>query len=151
MAFDRTPRPCDSRALRSCTMPIAARTMTGFFVTALAILILTAPPASARDGVTGCSIAEVEDDGKRLWRYTIDVTVPKGGHCRVYIGEDKDPKSWKYCWLKRDADNPVSAICDDPIDDKDFDNWKAKAICGGQNLIAYCRRAEPLQPSTMPR
>jgi hypothetical protein len=96
--------------------------------------------ASARDGVTGCSIAEVEAEEGKIWRYTIEVQVPQGGYCRVYIGEDKDRKSWNYCWLKRAADNPVSATCDDPLDDKDFDDWKAKAVCGDQSFMAYCRR-----------
>lgn len=123
----------------------------GSLVAAIATSALAAPPASARDGVTGCSIAEVETEDGPVWRYTIDVQVPKGGHCRVYISEDKDRKSWKYCWLKREADNPVSATCDDPLDDKDFDYWKAKAVCGDQNLTAYCRREKPLQPSTMSR
>ena len=104
-------------------------------------------PAFARDGVTGCSIAEVETDKGKVWRHTIDVLVPEGGYCRVYIGEDKDRKSWRYCWLKRASDNPVSETCDDPLDDKDFDDWKAKAVCGGQSFMAYCRRETPLQPS----
>ena len=104
-------------------------------------------PAFARDGVTGCSIAEVETDKGKVWRHTIGVLVPEGGYCRVYIGEDKDRKSWRYCWLKRASDNPVSETCDDPLDDKDFDDWKAKAVCGGQSFMAYCRRETPLQPS----
>ena len=108
---------------------------------------LTASPVFARDGVTGCSIAEVESGNGKVWRHTIDVQVPEGGYCRVYIGEDKDRKSWRYCWLKRASDNPVSGTCDDPLDDKDFDDWKAKAVCGGQNFMAYCRREVPLQPS----
>jgi hypothetical protein len=109
---------------------------------ALAALVgaLISHTASARDGVTSCSISEVEAEGGKIWRYTIDVQVPQGGHCRVYIGEDKDRKSWKYCWLKRASDNPVSATCDDPLDDEDFDDWKAKAVCGDQNFMAYCRR-----------
>ena len=103
--------------------------------------------AADRDGVTGCSIAEVETESGRIWRYTIGVQVPEGGTCRVFVGEDKDRKSWNYCWLKRASDNPVSATCDDPLDDKDFDDWKAKAVCGGRNFMAYCRRETPLMPS----
>jgi hypothetical protein len=100
----------------------------------------------ARDGVSGCSIAEVKTDAGRVWRYTIEVQVPEDGYCRVSVVEDKDRKSWKYCWLKRAADNPVSATCDDPLDDEDFDVWKAKAVCGDQNSMAYCRRETPLVP-----
>jgi len=116
------------------------------FVLAVTAVALLAQPALARDGMNGCSIAEVETDQGRVWRYTIELAVPQGGYCRVYIGEDKDRKSWKYCWLKRASDNPVSATCDDPLDDKDFDVWKAKAVCGDQNSLAYCRRETPLVP-----
>ncbi|HUU23974.1 MAG TPA: hypothetical protein VMW68_00195 [Methyloceanibacter sp.] len=117
-----------------------------FFVLAATAVALLAQPALARDGMNGCSIAEVETDQGRVWRYTIELAVPQGGYCRVYIGEDKDRKSWNYCWLKRASDNPVSATCDDPLDDKDFDVWKAKAVCGDQNSLAYCRRETPLVP-----
>ena len=110
------------------------------------MVALLAHPAWARDGVSGCSIAEVETAQGPVWRYTIELEVPQGGYCRVYIGEDKDRKSWKYCWLKRASDNPVSATCDDSLDDKDFDVWKAKAVCGAQNSFAYCRRETPLVP-----
>jgi hypothetical protein len=96
--------------------------------------------AIARDGVSGCSISEVETDAGKVWRYTIELLVPQGGHCRVYVGEDKDRKSWNYCWLKSESDNPVVATCDDALDDPDFDNWKVKAACGDQNFMAYCRR-----------
>lgn len=121
-------------------------------VAALAVLLaaasmVAAAPAVARDGVTGCSIAEVEAGGGKVWRHTVEVQVPEGGYCRVYIGEDKDRKSWRYCWLKRASDNPVSETCDDPVDDEDFDGWKAKAVCGSQNFMAYCRREVPLEPS----
>ncbi len=122
--------------------PIRA-TALALAVTAVALL---AHPAWARDGVSGCSIAEVEAEQAPVWRYTIDVQVPEGGHCRVYVKEDKDRKSWNYCWLKRAPDNPVSATCDDAIDDPDFDVWSAKAVCGGQNSFAYCRRETPLVP-----
>jgi hypothetical protein len=105
-----------------------------------------AQPALARDGVNGCSVAEIETESGPVWRHTIEVQVPEGGYCRVYIVEDKDRKTWKYCWLKRAPDNPVSASCDDPVDDKDFDGWKAKAVCGKYNSIAYCRREKPLLP-----
>jgi hypothetical protein len=74
------------------------------------------------------------------------VQVPENGYCRLYIVDDKDRKSWRYCSLKRTADNPVSAVCDDPMDDADFDYWSAKAVCGGRNLMASCRREKPLQP-----
>lgn len=106
-----------------------------------------AQPSPPRDGVSGCSVAMVETDEGRIYRHTIDVQVPEGGYCRVYIGEDKDRKSWKYCWLKRASDNPVSGTCDDPVDDKDFDVWKAKAVCGKFNSTAYCHRDKPLEPS----
>lgn len=107
-------------------------------------------PASARDGITECSIAETDGESGRVWRYTINVQVPQGGHCRVYIVDDRDRKSWKYCWLKSEADNPVSATCEDAIDDRDFDVWKAKAVCGGQSFMAYCHRETPLQPTSQP-
>lgn len=118
--------------------------LTAFALAAGAAL---AHPVLARDGVKGCSIAEVDTNDGPVWRYTIEVQVPEGGYCRVYVGEDRDRKSWKYCWLKRASNNPVSATCDDPIDDKDFDVWKAKAVCGEQNLMAYCRREKPLVPT----
>jgi len=116
------------------------------FALVLAAGVLSAHPVLARDGVTGCSIVEVETDNGPVWRHTINVQVPEGGYCRVYVGDDKDRKSWKYCWLKRSSDNPVSATCDDPLDDDDFDVWKAKAVCGEQNSVAYCRRETPLVP-----
>lgn len=127
----------NARALCLVVNVLALTLIAGMFL---------ARPVMARDGVSGCSIAEVETDDGSVWRYTIEVQVPAGGYCRVYIGEDKDRKSWKYCWLKRESDNPVSATCDDPLDDKDFDNWKAKAVCGSQNSMAYCRREVPLVP-----
>ncbi len=99
-----------------------------------------------RDGINGCSVAEVETDQGRVYRHTIDVQVPEGGHCRVYIGDDKDGKTWTYCWLKRASDNPVSETCDDPIDVEHFDVWRAKAVCGKLNSRAYCRRDKPLEP-----
>jgi len=99
------------------------------------------PQASlARDGVTGCAVEEVEADGAKVWRYTIEIQVPEGGHCRAYVSEDRDRKSWNYCWLKGPESNPVSATCDDKLDDADFVDWKAKAVCGGQSFMAYCRR-----------
>src|SRR5690606_35268445 len=107
--------------------------LTSFVLAAVSAGVLLGQPASARDGVGGCTIAEVETDKGQVWRYTIDLQVPEGGYCRVYIVEDKDRKSFNYCWLKRTADNPVSATCDDPIDDKDFDVWRAKGVCGDQN------------------
>ena len=110
-------------------------------------IALAQPALAARDGVNGCSVAEVEADGGTVWRHTIELQVPEGGYCRVYIGEDKDRKTWKYCWLKRAPENPVTATCDDPIDDNVFDGWKAKAVCGKYNSIAYCRREKPLVPS----
>lgn len=99
------------------------------------------PQASlARDGVSGCAIAEVEADGAKVWRYTVELQIPKGGHCRVYVSEDRDRKSWNYCWLKGPEANPLSATCDDKLDDADFVDWKAKAVCGSQTFMAYCRR-----------
>ena len=65
-----------------------------------------AQPAPKRDGVNGCSIAEVETESGLVWRHTIELQVPKDGYCRVYIGDDKDRKIWKYCWLKRAPDKP---------------------------------------------
>jgi len=115
-------------------------------LTALAGAFLV-QPASARDGINECSIAETDGESGRIWHYTINLQVPQGGHCRVYVIDDRDRKTWKYCWLKGEADNPVSATCDDAIDDGDFDLWKAKAVCGSQNFIAYCHRETPLQPS----
>jgi hypothetical protein len=106
-----------------------------------------APAAVARDGISECSIAEADGESGQVWRYTINLQVPEGGHCRVYIVDDRDRKSWQYCWLKAEADNPVSATCDDALDDLDFDVWKAKAVCGGQSFMAYCHRETPLQPS----
>lgn len=81
-----------------------------------------------------------EQDSKTVWRYSIQLQVPESGHCRVYVSEDRDRKSWIYCWLKRTADNPVSTTCDDPVDDADFVDWKAKAVCGKQSFMAYCRQ-----------
>lgn len=148
-----TPRETDTMSSKlhtvSCLTSNAPMRAVYAVVAALfaGLLAVAAPPAMARDGVTGCSIAAVETDKGKVWRHTIDVLVPEGGYCRVYIGEDKDRKSWRYCWLKRAADNPVSGTCDDPLDDKDFDDWKAKAVCGDQNFMAYCRREKPLEPS----
>ena len=127
-----------SARLRGAALVLTLVVMPG------AALAQSMPP---RDGVNGCTIAEAETDAGPVWRHTIEVQIPEGGHCRVYIGEDKDRKTWKYCWLKRAADNPVTGTCDDPIDDKDFDVWKAKATCGDYNSIAYCRREKPLLPS----
>jgi len=106
-----------------------------------------ASPALARDGISECSIAETNGESGHIWRYTINLQVPQGGHCRVYVIDDLDRKTWKYCWLKGEADNPVSATCDDTIDDSDFDLWRAKAVCGSQNFMAFCHREMPLQPS----
>jgi hypothetical protein len=135
-----------SATARACRFRAAALVLAG---TALAALsgALPAQPALARDGVNECSIAEIDGEQGRIWRYTIDLQVPEGGHCRVFVKEDKDRKSWNYCWLKGDADNPVSATCDDALDDPDFDYWSAKAVCGDQTFTAYCHRATPLQPS----
>lgn len=116
---------------------------------AAAFLVLAGPPASARDGVTGCYIAEAETEAGKVWRHKIDVQIPKGGYCRIYIVEDKDRKSWRYCALRRAVDNPVSETCDDPVDDKDFDTWRAKAVCGGTNYMATCRREKPLLPGRL--
>ena len=94
----------------------------------------------ARDGVSGCSVALIEADSQSIWRYTIELQVPQGAHCRAYVSEDRDRKSWNYCWLKGTPDNPISATCDEPLDDPDFVDWKAKAVCGDQSFTAYCRR-----------
>ncbi len=108
--------------------------------------LLVSSPVQGRDGVTSCLIAEAETEAGKVWRHKLEVQVPEGGHCRIYIIDDKDRKSWRYCSLKRSANNPVSETCDDPVDDKDYDAWMAKAVCGGQNLMASCRREVPLQP-----
>ncbi|HZJ11324.1 MAG TPA: hypothetical protein VFD26_01565 [Methyloceanibacter sp.] len=119
-----------SRRFRAGTVALA--------VVAGALLV---PHASlARDGVSGCSVVEAEVDSKRVWRHTIELQVPQGGHCRVYIGDDRDRKAWNYCWLKGAEQSPVTETCDDAIEDPDFDVWKAKAVCGKQNFLAYCRR-----------
>ncbi|MDJ0512732.1 MAG: hypothetical protein QNJ62_04730 [Methyloceanibacter sp.] len=122
------------------------------FLAALPALFLLGPiPAEAerRDGVNGCFIEEVETETGKVWRHKLDVQIPENGHCRIYVIDDKDRKSWRYCWLKRAAQNPVSEVCDDPIDDKDFDYWRAKAVCDGRNLMATCRREKPLLPGQL--
>lgn len=129
------------RCFRAAAFVLAVTTLAAFAGA------LSAQRALARDGVNECSIAEADGEQGRVWRYTIDLQVPEGGNCRVFVIDDRDRKTWKYCWLKGDADNPVSATCDDAVDDKDFDLWKAKAVCGGQSFMAYCHRATPLQPS----
>ncbi len=115
---------------------------------AVAVVLVAVIPAQAerRDGVNGCFIEEVQTESGKVWRHKLDVQVPENGYCRLYIVDDKDRKSWRYCALKRAADNPVSAVCDDPIDDENFDYWSAKAVCGGKNLMASCRREKPLLP-----
>lgn len=125
----------------------AALSFATIVLVALAGASLSRPALAARDGINECIVAEVNGESGRIWRYTINAQVPQGGHCRVYVKEDKDRKSWNYCWLKSDADNPVSATCDDAMDDPDFDYWSAKAVCGGQTFTAYCHRETPLQPS----
>jgi len=131
--------------------PLAWPVRAAAFVLAGAVLAFASTflvsPALARDGVSECSIAKADSESGRVWRYTIDLQVPQGGHCRVYIIDDRDRKTWKYCWLKGEEDNPVSATCDDAIDDRDFDLWRAKAVCGSQSFMAYCHRETPLQPS----
>ena len=116
--------------------------LAGTFVFAIASGMVLPNASLARDGVSGCAVAEVEANGAKIWRYTIEIQVPEGGHCRAYISEDRDRKSWTYCWLKREADNPVSATCDDPMDDADFVDWKARAVCGDQSFMAYCRKED---------
>jgi len=133
--------PARAALVRAAALVLAATALTAL------VGALLAQPASARDGVNECSIAETDGESGRVWRYTIDLQVPQGGHCRVYVIDDRDRKTWKYCWLKGEADNPVSATCDDAIDDRDFDLWKAKAVCGSQNFMAYCHSETPLQPS----
>lgn len=109
---------------------------------AFGLALAALPVASfARDGINGCSIAETTDDeAGPVWRYTIDLQVPEGGRCRVFIIDDNDRKTWKYCWLKAAPTGQVTDTCDDPLDDRDFDDWKAKAACGDYNSMAYCRR-----------
>jgi len=133
--------PARAALVRAAALVLAATALTAL------VGALLAQPASARDGVNECSIAETDGESGRVWRYTIDLQVPQGGHCRVYVIDDRDRKTWKYCWLKGEADNPVSGTCDDAIDDPDFDIWKAKAVCGSQSFMAYCHREMPLQPS----
>jgi hypothetical protein len=94
----------------------------------------------AMDGISGCSVSETEADSKRMWHHTIMLQVPEGKHCRVSVGDDRDLKAWTYCWVKGAEANPVSATCDDPIDNPDFDTWRARAACDNQNFMAYCRR-----------
>jgi len=119
----------------------------GLFSLLLAASLLVVSPAMARDGVTDCSIAEVDTKTGPVWRHNLTVQIPDGGHCRIYIADDKDSKSWKYCSLRRAHENPVSETCDDPVDVKTFDVWTAKAVCGTQNFIATCRREKPLVPT----
>jgi hypothetical protein len=122
------------------TMPTTTASAWRFYALAIVASGLLLQPSLARDGISGCSVTETETDGKRAWRYAVELLVPQGGHCRVYVSEDLDRKSWKYCWLKDSSQNPVSAECDDPLDDLDFVDWKTRAVCGGQSFMAYCRR-----------
>lgn len=141
MMFERARHASPSSSLRPLGLCLA--------LSAVALLALSSAGAQAqtpRDGINGCIVAEVETDQGRVYRHTITVQVPEGGHCRVYIDDDKDGDNWKYCWLKRASDNPVSASCDDPIDVEPFDVWRAKAVCGKLNSRAYCRRDKPLEP-----
>jgi hypothetical protein len=133
--------------VRTCRFRTAAPACAAIVVAALASAALAPAAVAARDSITECSIAEADGESGQVWRYTINLQVPQGGHCRVYIVDDRDRKSWQYCWLKGEADNPVSATCDDAVDDPDFDVWKAKAACGGQLFMAYCHRETLLQPS----
>ena len=87
-----------------------------------------------------------ETEAGKVWRHKLEVQVPEGENCRIYVIDDKDRKSWSYCSLQRSVNNPVSETCDDPVDDKDYDAWMAKAVCDGRNLMAACRREVPLQP-----
>jgi len=116
---------------------------------ALVLLVTIPAQAERREGVNGCFIEEVETDAGKVWRHKLDVQIPENGYCRIYIADDKDRKSWRYCWLKRAAQNPVSEVCDDPLDDKDFDYWRAKAVCDGRSLMATCRREKPLLPGQL--
>jgi hypothetical protein len=111
--------------------------------------LLVSSHVQAQDGVTSCLIAEAETEAGKVWRHKLEVQVPEGEHCRIYIIDDKDRKSWRYCSLQRSVSNPVSDTCDDPVDDKDYDAWMAKAVCGGRNLMASCRREIPLQPGQL--
>ena len=120
--------------------------ITTFLAIASAFGVLFSSPGLARDGVTSCLIAEAETETGKVWRHKLEVQVPEGEHCRIYIIDDKDRNSWRYCSLQRSANNPVSDTCDDPLDDKDYDAWTAKAVCDGRNLMASCRREVPLQP-----
>lgn len=126
---------------------LQARFGLTLYAALFAVCAFSAPPAAARDGITGCSVAVAETDQGRVYRHTIGVQVPEGGNCRIYIADDKDSKSWKYCALKRAADNPVSETCDDPIDVEPYDVWRVKAVCGKLNSRAYCHRDKPLEPS----
>ena len=127
------------------------RSFVRLLAAAAAFVLLGAMLAQAerRDGVNGCFIEEVEAEAGKVWRHKLDVQIPENGHCRIYIIDDKDRKSWRYCALKRGADNPVSMVCDDPLDDADFDYWRAKAVCSGRNLMATCRREKPLLPGQL--
>jgi hypothetical protein len=122
------------------------KSLTLFLAIASALVVLNSSPGLAREGVTSCLIAEAETEAGKVWRHKLEVQVPEGENCRIYIIDDKDRKSWLYCSLQRSVSNPVSETCDDPLDDKDYDAWMAKAVCGGRNLMAACRREVPLQP-----
>jgi hypothetical protein len=120
--------------------------LSPFLAIAGALGVLISSPGLARDGVTSCLIAEAETEAGKVWRHKLEVQVPEGENCRIYIIDDKDRKSWLYCSLQRSVANPVSETCDDPLDDKDYDAWMAKAVCDGRSLMASCRREVPLQP-----
>lgn len=126
-------------------------TITLFLAIAGALGVLTSSPGEARDGVTSCLIVEAETEAGKVWRHKLEVQVPDGEVCRIFVIDDKDRKNWRYCSLQRSVNNPVSDICDDPVDDKDYDAWMAKAVCDGRNLMASCRREVPLQPGQLSR
>jgi hypothetical protein len=108
----------------------------------LAMLACTFPQISfAMDGISGCGVANVEVDSKQVWHYTINLRVPEGKTCSVDVADDSDPKGWTHCWDKGSDANPITETCDDPVDNPNFNNLKARATCGeDQHFYAYCYR-----------
>jgi hypothetical protein len=108
----------------------------------VAVAVMIAPqPSFALTAVTGCGVVITEVDGKRVWRHTIDLTAPEDKNCKILFANDSD-NSWVECAERtgEGEDNPITQTCDDPLDNENFDRWKGKAVCDGQNLIAYCFR-----------
>jgi hypothetical protein len=114
------------------------RVAAGALVAAITAAFL--PHASfAMNGVSDCVVSKVDDGSDHTWSHAIVLQVPEGKSCSIYVADDSAPGKWTHCWDKTSADNPVTGTCSDPIDNPSFNNWKAKAICGDQTYIAYCR------------